>query len=189
MKPVAADLDTYTKWLKNRLPGLAWAPVVAVSAVTGEKVQTLLAMAQEVYAEAAERVSTPELNTLIQSAVSRRRPRKIGPTPTKLYYATQADIRPPTFVIFVNRTDWIEPGYRRYLENYLRERLPFARVPLSVVFKARKSAFHEGQDEHERITGRTRAERRSDLILPGGRGSHKRNGGQPRRRSARRRRS
>jgi GTP-binding protein len=172
-----ADLETYTKWLKNRLPGLAWAPVVTVSAVTGERVHSLLAMANEVHAEAAERVATPELNTLIQSAVSRRRPRKIGPTPTKLYYATQADIRPPTFVIFVNRTDWIEPGYRRYLENYLRERLPFARVPLRVVFKARTSAFHEGQDQHERILGRTRAERRGDLILPGGRAKRTRGGG------------
>ena len=59
-------------------------------------------------------------------------------------------------IVFVNRTDWVEPGYSRYLENYLRERTPFTRVPLRIVFKARSSRFHGNEDEQMATTARTK---------------------------------
>ncbi|HEX3133762.1 MAG TPA: hypothetical protein VHX44_09305, partial [Planctomycetota bacterium] len=84
-----------------------------------------------------------------------------------------------TFIFFVNRTDWIEPGYSRYLEHFLRERLPFTKVPLRILFKARESVFHEGLDQHQVVKARTKAERRATLVLPAKTNRPKRRGPPP----------
>jgi GTPase len=156
----------YTTWLRDRLPGLKYAPISFTCALTGAHITTALELAKEIYHETQQRITTSELNKLIELAVQRRRPRKVGPVATKLYYGTQVETIPPTFIFMVNRTDWIEAGYSRYLENFLRERLPFKRVPLRILFKARDSVFHEHEDKHIVVTARTKAERRANLIIP-----------------------
>lgn len=156
----------YETWLRDRLPGLKYAPIAYTCALTGAHIGECLKLATELHAETKSRVTTSELNELVEQAVQRRRPRKVGPVHTKIYYATQVDTLPPTFIFFVNRTDWIEPGYSRYLENFLRERLPFSKVPLRILFKARESVFHDQLDEHQVVKARTKAERRASLILP-----------------------
>ena len=123
-------------------------------------------MALELSEENKQRVNTSELNNILEAAVQRRRPRKVGPSSTKIYYATQADAEPPTFIVFVNRTDWIEAGYHRYLENFFRRHLPFKRVPYRIVFKARASQFHEHADERIRADVRTKGERNASLLIP-----------------------
>ncbi len=166
----SADPEHYRTWIRNRLPGLAFAPVVLTSAATGQGLDGLLELAAALHQEAGERIPTAELNQLLEAAVQRRRPRKIGSGSTRIYYATQAAVRPPTLVVFVNRTDWMEPGYTRYLENFLRARGIFARVPISVVFKARSSRFHDHHDQHVRKVVATKADRQAHLIIPGKRG-------------------
>lgn len=156
----------YETWLRDRLPGLKYAPIAYTCALTGAHIGEFLKLATELHAETKSRVTTSQLNELVEQAVQRRRPRKVGPVHTKIYYATQVDTLPPTFIFFVNRTDWIEPGYSRYLENFLRERLPFSKVPLRILFKARESVFHEGLDQHQVVKARTKAERRATLVLP-----------------------
>ncbi len=160
------DRDEYLKWLRDRLPGLRYAPAVYTCALTGAHVRECLKMAAELKIEAAGRIPTAEVNKLIEMAVQKRRPRKVGPSPTKIYFGTQAETNPPTFVIFVNRTDWIEPGYSRYLENFIRERVPFQRVPIRILFKSRESRFHENLDEHRMVMGKTKSERNVALIIP-----------------------
>lgn len=160
-----ADRKAYERWLRDRLPGLRHAPLHCTSALRDTSVDELLDLARGLHAEGGERIPTAELNELIEAAVARRRPRKIGKGPTRIYYATQADTVPPTFVVFVNRTDWIEAGYHRYLEGFLRRHTPFKRVPIRIVFKARDSRFHEGQDAHARTNALTRAEARPGLVL------------------------
>ena len=164
----AADADRakYEKWLKDRLPGLAHCPVVYTSAVDGSDVSGLLALADELHAEAQLRVPTADLNKLLSMAVSRRRPRKVGTSYTKIYYASQVQVDPVTILVFVNRADWIEPGYSRYLEHYLRNRTVLRRVPIRIVFKARTSQFHEQHDEQPVTLARTKAERNTRLIVP-----------------------
>jgi len=156
----------FDKWIRARLPGLAHAPVVYTSALDGDGVAGLLPLAQELHAENQQRLATADLNKLLAMAVSRRRPRKVGSSYTKIYYASQVQIEPPTILVFVNRADWIEPGYSRYLENYLRERTVLKRVPIRIVFKARASQFHEQRDEHPVTLARTKAERNARLIVP-----------------------
>jgi GTP-binding protein len=156
----------YAEWLYDRLPGLRYAPVTFTCALNGYNVGEALRLATELHAETQARVSTSELNQLIEAAVQKRRPKRLGPVPTKLYYGTQVHSLPPTFIFFVNRTDWIEPGYSRYLENFLRERLPFKRVPLRILFKARESVFHDSLDERQVVQARNKSERRANLIVP-----------------------
>lgn len=161
-----ASKNDYLIWLHDRLPGLAYAPAVFTCALTGLNVDDVLRFASELAVEAKGRVSTSELNEMIEAAVQQRRPRKVGPSHTKIYYATQAECEPPTLIVFVNRTDWIEPGYSRFLEHFLRERVPFKRVPIRILFKARESKFHGMEDQHSVVRGRTKAERNPGLILP-----------------------
>ena len=162
-----ASKQTYLTWLKDRLPGLSYAPAVFTCALTGLDVDKLLGIASELKEEARARVSTSSLNEIVEAAIQQRRPRKVGPQPTRIYYATQAECEPPTFIVFVNRTDWIEPGYSRFLEHFLRAQLPeFARVPLRILFKARDSRFHEQEDKHRVVRGRNKAERNAGLVLP-----------------------
>jgi len=162
-----ASKQTYLTWLQDRLPGLAYAPSVFTCATTGLDVHKLLGIAAQLKEEAKSRISTSVLNGIIEAAVQQRRPRKVGPLPTRIYYATQAESQPPTFIVFVNRTDWIEPGYSRFLEHFIRgQAAEFARVPLRILFKARDSRFHEQQDKHSVVRGRTKAERNAGLVLP-----------------------
>lgn len=170
-----ASLKDYQTWLKDRLPGLRHAPMHITSAIKQQGVDDLLTLAQDLHQEAGERIATAELNKLLEAAVARRRPRRVGPSVTKIYYATQAETRPPTFIVFVNRTDWMESGYGRYLENYFRERTVFKRVPIKIIFKARDSQFHENKDEYTRTMASTKAETKAGLILPKGGGRRKKN--------------
>lgn len=162
-----ASRSAYLEWLHDRLPGLAYAPAVFTCALTGLDVDQLLALAAALKAEARSRVATHRLNEIIALAVQQRRPRKVGPQPTRIYYATQAECEPPTLIVFVNRTDWIEPGYSRFLEHFIRDQVPeFARVPLRILFKARDSRQHGQEDRHRVVRGRTKAERNAGLVLP-----------------------
>ncbi|MFW5846314.1 MAG: GTP-binding protein, partial [Planctomycetota bacterium] len=180
-KGQAVEQAQYTAWLRAQLPQLAHAPVVYTSALLGRNVTDVLPLARELHGEYHQRVPTATLNDLITGAVRRRRPKRVGASATKIYYATQAGTAPPTFLVFVNRTDWIEPGYSRYLENFLRKHLPFQRVPYRVVFKARESQYHEHSDQHVRKVAATKADRQAQLILPRGAGRG-RGGGRRRRR-------
>ncbi len=156
----------YVEWLRDRLPGLKYAPVTFTCALTGFNIEDILKLAVELHAESQERVATAELNRLLELAVQKRRPRKVGIGGTKIYYATQIEHTPPTFMFFVNRADWLEPGYSRYLENFLRDHLPFRRIPLRLLFKTRESAQNEDQGEHQAIHAKHRANRNVGLILP-----------------------
>jgi GTP-binding protein len=161
-----AERDKYETWLRDRLPGLRHAPMVTTCALRGSGLDDLLDMARAMYEEAGQRIATAEANKLLEAALQRRRPRRVGPSETKLYYMSQVEIHPPTFVVSVNRTDWMEPGYHRYLENFIRARTPFARVPLRILFKARESRFHEHLDQAVRTTALPKGERSAGLIVP-----------------------
>jgi GTP-binding protein len=161
-----ADRGEYLTWLRDRLPGLGYAPATFTCALTGYNLGEGLKLATELHRENHLRVATAEVNRLLEAAQQRRRMKKVGPVPTRMYYGTQAETTPPTFIIFVNRTDWIEAGYSRYLENFLRDHLPFPRVPIRILFKSRESAFHGQLDAHRVVRARHKAERRANLIVP-----------------------
>ncbi len=161
-----ATRETYETWLRDRLPGLKFAPVTFTCALTGYNIGDALKLAMELYAEARSRITTSELNDILQAAIQKRKPTKVGSSQTKVYYGTQVEKSPPTFIFFVNRTDWIDATWTRFLEGFMRERLPFKRIPMRILFKARDSRFHEAEDKHSVVQGKTKASRRASLIIP-----------------------
>lgn len=133
-----ATFETYKKWLADRFPGLAHAPVITTSAITKFNVSKLLTLAAELHAEGQVRLGTGELNRLIEKAVLQRRPRLTGKGSNKIFYATQVTTCPPTILVFVGRADCIEAGYNRYLEHYIREHTAIKRIPLRIMFRTRE---------------------------------------------------
>ena len=114
------------------------APLVPVSALTGEGVHRLLPAVRHLAGAAGRRVPTSELNRLLEKAWSRRPPPASGGKVGRFYYATQVGASPPRFVLFTNLGDQVHFSYLRYIENVLREVLGLEGVPIRVMIRGRK---------------------------------------------------
>ena len=114
-----------------------WAPVMFTSAVTGEGVRDVLELAVHVASVRERRVKTSELNRVIQKALTSHGPPTIRHRKLKVLYATQAEMNPPTFVLFVNDPALVHFSYRRYLENQIRGAFDFEGTGIRIVFRKR----------------------------------------------------
>jgi GTP-binding protein len=130
-------MDAYTKQVRAELRFLDYVPVLYISALTGQRVQKVLPLAFQVYEERMARITTGELNRLVEDAVIRHAPPHKAGKRLKFYYATQADVDPPTFVFFVNDARLVHFSYQRYLENQIRKRYGYLGTPLKLVFRSR----------------------------------------------------
>jgi GTP-binding protein len=119
---------------------MPYAPVVFISAKLGIRVGQVMDAALSVLDERNKRVSTAQLNKVLQDAVAKHQPPTRPGKWVKFYYATQADVAPPTFIFFCNDPKLIHFGYRRYLENELREAFGFQGTPLRISFRSRRDA-------------------------------------------------
>ncbi len=133
----------YMTYLEARLPGLHFAPVVFISALDGFNVDKAIDVAFDLHQQAQLRVSTGELNRVVEAAYERRRPGGKTGFKAKIYYATQVDRSPPTFVIFVNDPSLFPGNYQRYIENRLRDAFKFDEIPVQVFFRGRDSLYHD----------------------------------------------
>ena len=129
--------DQYVGWIRREAPFLDFAPVVSISAKTGQRVDRVLEMAVDVWGERRKRIGTGELNRLLAEATARQVPPAVKNRRPKLFYATQAGIEPPTFIFFANDAELIHFSYRRYLENRIRDVLGFHGAPIRLVFRNR----------------------------------------------------
>jgi len=134
-----AATDAYGEYLAKTLPEVDYAPVVFTSARDGHNTDAVIDTAWALFKQAHERVGTGELNRALSEALAGRGPSpKRGRRPPKIYYATQVGTAPPTIVCFVNHPANIREDYKRYLLNRLQEHLPFAEVPIRLLFRARR---------------------------------------------------
>ena len=131
--------DQYIEWIRSDAPFLEFAPVVSISAKTGQRVGRVLELAIDIWAERRKRVPTGELNRLLMAATDRTPPPLVRGKRPKLFYATQAAIAPPTFVFFASDASSVHFSYRRYLENRLRDTFGFHGTPIRLVFRDRAS--------------------------------------------------
>ena len=131
--------DQYVEWIRNDAPFLDFAPVVSISAKTGQRVGRVLELAVDIWAERRKRVPTGELNRMLMAATDRTPPPLVRGKRPKLFYATQAAIAPPTFVFFASDASSVHFSYRRYLENRLRDTFGFHGTPIRLVFRDRAS--------------------------------------------------
>ena len=127
----------YSKYIKEQFRFIAYAPVLYISAKTGQGVGDILPRVLNVYSERMKRIPTHMLNDVVQEAIAVHPPPHKGGRQLKIMFATQAEINPPTFVFSVNDPELVHFSYQRYLENKLRGAFGFGGTPLKLVFKFR----------------------------------------------------
>lgn len=123
--------------LETLLHFLAYAPVLRVSARTGRGLDRVMRYAEDALASYRRRVPTGELNRWFDDIRDRGQAAYPGARSLRIYYATQVDVAPPTFVFFVNDRSQVKPHIRRFLENELRDAFSFVGTPIRVFFKNR----------------------------------------------------
>lgn len=129
--------DQYVAWIRHEAPFLEYAPIVSISAKTGQRISRVLELAVDIWAERRRRISTGELNRVIGEAIRRQEPPPMKNRRPKIFYATQVGVAPPTFVFFAREAAAVHFSYRRYLENQLRESFGFMGTPIRLVFRER----------------------------------------------------
>jgi GTP-binding protein len=143
---VEKDSDTmkeYTRWVREALKFLDYVPILFISALTGQRVGKVLPTALEVCEARFQRIPTSELNRIVQDALARHAPPSKRGKRLKIYYASQPEVDPPTFVFHVNDPDLVHFSYERYLENQLRRAHEFPGTPLQLLFRPRKRQVPE----------------------------------------------
>lgn len=115
-----------------------WAPILTISAKTGRRIKEVLPRVDEVYAEYSRRVPTAQVNRALEEIKRERALYTPSGHRLKLYYATQAEIKPPTVVVFTNHPEEIPRSVERFIKNRLREYLGFEKSPLKVIFRPRR---------------------------------------------------
>ena len=137
---VTKDEGTFHKFMRSirqQFQFLAYAPVLFVSAKTGQRVHKILPQVKEVAEQHAMRIPTHALNDLLVDAVTMKAPPADKGKRLKIYYGTQVSVKPPTFVLFVNDPELMHFSYKRYLENKIREAFVFAGTPIRILIRGK----------------------------------------------------
>ena len=137
--PDADEKNTveYSKKVYTALSYLTYAPIIYVSALTGQRVVKLFEQINYVFNQSKMRVSTGMLNDVLNDAVTRVQPPSYKGRRLKVYYMTQASVAPPTFVLFCNSAPLFHFSYQRYIENCLRDTFGFKGTPIKLVIRQR----------------------------------------------------
>ena len=131
-------MDNFTKQVRQELNFMDYVPVLFISALTGQRVDQVLPLALQVQEERLVRISTSQLNQVLQKAQDTHPAPSHAGRQLRMYYATQVRSDPPTFLIYVNDPKLSHFSYLRYLENRLREVHPFHGTPIRLVLRPRR---------------------------------------------------
>ena len=130
-------MDKYRKKLMNDFSFMSYAPIIFISAKTGQRLDRLFELIKFVDTQNAMRISTGKLNDVLAGATARVQPPSDKGKRLKIYYMTQASTRPPTFVCFVNNKDLFHYSYQRYIDNQIREVFGLEGTPTRFVVRER----------------------------------------------------
>ena len=130
-------MDTYRKTLMNEFSFMSYAPIIFISAKTGQRIERLFELIKFVDTQNAMRITTGKLNEILAAAQARVQPPTDKGKRLKIYYMTQASTRPPTFVCFVNKKDLFHYSYQRYIDNQIREVFGLEGTPTRMVIRER----------------------------------------------------
>lgn len=134
-------LEHYRETVGQKLEFMNYAPIVFISAKTGQRVERLFELVDYVYDQASLRIQTGMLNDVLNEAVAMVQPPSDKGNRLKIYYMTQAGIKPPKFILFVNNMELMHFSYERYLINTLRSNFGFEGTPIRFILRER------GKDE------------------------------------------
>jgi len=128
----------YEKMIRGKLKFLSYAPIIFLSAKTGERASRLFPLIDQVAAARKLHIITPDLNNWLKEEVDLQRGTTPKARPIRIYYITQAKTAPPTFMIFTNQKEPMHFSYERFLENQLRKKYEFLGTPVRFVQRLRK---------------------------------------------------
>ena len=132
-----STMKEYTLRVREGLAYMPYAPVLFISAKTGQRVDKLYSLIAEVYEQNHKRIPTGQLNSILAEATSRVQPPTDKGRRLKIYYVTQAGVTPPTFIFFCNDAKLFHFSYQRYLENQIREVFSLTGTPVRIVVRQR----------------------------------------------------
>lgn len=130
--------DYYTKRIRREARFVDHVPLIYISARTKQRVGTSLNLIAQVYNERKKRIDTGKLNEELGKEIKRKPPAAVKGKYIKIYYCTQTDVEPPTFVFFCNYPELLQKSYLRYLENRIREHFGFMGAPIRIKIKKRE---------------------------------------------------
>lgn len=130
-------MNEYRKKLMNDFSFMSFAPIMFISAKTGQRIDRLFEMIAFVHSQNSMRISTGKLNEVLAGATARVQPPTDKGKRLKIYYMTQASTRPPTFVFFVNNAELFHFSYQRYLENQIRDVFGLDGTPVRFIIRER----------------------------------------------------
>ena len=131
-------LEKYKKEVYNKLSYLSYAPIIFISAKTGQRVDKLFNLIKKVANNNAMRISTATLNQVINEAIATVQPPSDKGKRLKILYATQAQTKPPTFIIFVNNKELFHFSYERYLVNQIRSNFDLEGTPIRIISREKR---------------------------------------------------
>lgn len=137
VKKDQGTMKQFTENVRHAFKFLPFAPIIFVSALSGQRVSKIMSEVEKVAIEFNRQVPTAALNRVLEEAVLTHAPPLVQGKPLKFYYMTQTGVRPPSFVVFGNRTTGVHFSYERYLTNKLREAFGFEGCPIRLKFKDR----------------------------------------------------
>jgi len=145
-----STMNDYEADYRSQLRAVPWAPYVFTSALTGQRVKNIIGAVLDVGEQYQRRITTGVLNVVLQEAVGwRTPPSKKNGKKGRIFYATQAGTKPPTFVLFVNDTDCFQEDYRNYIEKQLRQNIGFQGTPIRLFWRGKA----KGNSEERRAAG------------------------------------
>ena len=133
------ETGEYAQYLRDEFPTMEYVPIAFITGKSGKNVKMLINHAQSLFKQSLQRVGTGELNRIVRDAMLRNPPSVYKQRRPKIFYASQVGVQPPTIVCFCSDSEAVAPNYRKYLENYLRDQLPFSEIPMRVHFRRRRS--------------------------------------------------
>ncbi len=133
-----STIGKFVDTIRTEFKYLPFAPILFVSAKSGQRTGKIMAEVENVMAQYTKRVTTSELNRVVSAAVEAHHPPLSQGRRVKFYFATQVGTKPPTFVLFTNHPDGIHFSYERYLANKVREAFGFTGSPLRLLFRGRE---------------------------------------------------
>lgn len=128
-------INSHVKNIKQELPHAEFAQTVFTNAIKGQRLAKIFDLADNAFQNTNKKITTNLLNQVIIEAMSINPPKNVGNKRLKIYYSTQVNTSPPTFMMFVNKEKLFATNYQRYIENQLRQAFDFTGTPIKLIFK------------------------------------------------------
>jgi GTP-binding protein len=133
-----STVGKFVEDIKDKIKFMDFSPIIFISAVTGQRAPKIFDLIKDIYSQYTRRIDTSSLNALLEKSVRKNPLPRYQNKQVHIYYATQTNVKPPTFVFFVSNAKGIHFSYERYLMNQIRSALGFDSVPLKFIFRRKK---------------------------------------------------